>query len=184
MAIPFLYFGVQLLAAPFFPNFSILRNVASDLGSAASSLPVIFNSGSIALGLVGLGAIYGFARVLWPSVHPLLVVLVGAVLVNLGLGSFWAGIYPLPSPQHGANPFATGLILTPLILTICLWKPSSQPLRLYWVVNLMLFGLMAAVYSGLIPLDRSAYEGLMQRILALTVFVPIGVMAYFLRRIL
>ena len=44
IAVPVLYYGVQLLAAPFYPGYSFITNVASDLGSPTSTVPAIFKS--------------------------------------------------------------------------------------------------------------------------------------------
>ena len=50
VAVPLLYYGVQVVAAPFFPGFSFLGTTASELGSDLSTLPSIFNAGTILLG--------------------------------------------------------------------------------------------------------------------------------------
>ena len=39
IAVPLLYYGVQLVAAPFFPDFSVLSTTASELGSDRSPRP-------------------------------------------------------------------------------------------------------------------------------------------------
>ncbi len=62
IAIPILYFGMQLLAAPFYPGYSFISRDASTLGSDGSSVPAIFNLGSILVGLVELVAAWGFLR--------------------------------------------------------------------------------------------------------------------------
>jgi hypothetical protein len=52
VAAPLLYYGVQVVAAPFFPGFSVLGTTASELGSDLSSTrPSIFNAGTILLGM-------------------------------------------------------------------------------------------------------------------------------------
>ena len=73
-----------------------------------------------------------------------------------------------------------GLFLMPFIMAAALWKPSSLNLRIYLLANIAAFGLLAAIMSGTIPVDQGAYGGLLQRILALIAFVPIGVGAAFL----
>ncbi len=39
IAVPLLYYGIQLVAAPFFPDFSFLGTTASELGSDRSVRP-------------------------------------------------------------------------------------------------------------------------------------------------
>ena len=60
MAVPFLYYGTQVVAAPFFPDYSFMRQAASLLGSNLSTRPLIFNAGVIATGLATLLAVPGF----------------------------------------------------------------------------------------------------------------------------
>jgi hypothetical protein len=59
-AVPFLYFGIQIAAAPFFPEYSFLARDASTLGSNASRLPALFNIGSLVVGIVRFIASWGF----------------------------------------------------------------------------------------------------------------------------
>ena len=47
VAVPLLYFGVQLIAAPCYPGYSFATDTASMLGTAASRHPGIFNDGAI-----------------------------------------------------------------------------------------------------------------------------------------
>jgi uncharacterized membrane protein len=62
IAVPFMYFGLQLIAMPFYSGYSLLANAASDLGSPSSSLPIVFNLGAIVSGLLTSLSAYGFAR--------------------------------------------------------------------------------------------------------------------------
>lgn len=54
IAVPLLYYGVQIVAAPFFPDFSVLSTLASDLGSDRSTRPWVFNSLGFALWRLGV----------------------------------------------------------------------------------------------------------------------------------
>ena len=56
------YFAIQLLAAPFYPNYDFIRLAASDLGSPESSSPMVFNLGAMLSGLVMVLGAYGFWR--------------------------------------------------------------------------------------------------------------------------
>src|SRR5512138_1518022 len=87
MAIPFLYFGVQFVAAPFYPEYSFLRQDASTLGSDGSSFPLIFNVGSILTGIMTVIASLGFLRAFRSlQVNPVWVWLTSIAVFLNGLG--------------------------------------------------------------------------------------------------
>src|SRR5262249_45184033 len=116
IAAPFLYYGNQAVAAPFFPGFSFVGSTASELGSGLSRYPALFNSGPILQGVVGLFAVLGFLRaylrlgfrfLAWPA---------ALAVAFTGLGSIWAGCYPLPDPRHAGPPvFVVALIAIPVL---------------------------------------------------------------------
>ncbi|HET9906851.1 MAG TPA: hypothetical protein VFQ23_09425, partial [Anaerolineales bacterium] len=103
-----------------------------------------------------------------------------ALLLN-GIGSLWAGFFPLPDPRHAANPFAVGIFLFPILLLFALWKLSyATSIKIYLVItNLLFFGLIP-VMSGASGIDTQGYQGLLQRVIALVFFLPISVGSYFL----
>ena len=45
IAVPVLYYGIQVVAAPFYPDFSVVRTIASELGTDRSTHPWVFNGG-------------------------------------------------------------------------------------------------------------------------------------------
>jgi hypothetical membrane protein len=181
IAVPIMYFGLQLIAMPFYPGYNLLANAASDLGSPSSSLPIVFNLGAILTGLLTALSAYGFARGFQHlRVTPALAWPASLAVAMTGLSSVWAGTFPLPDPRHAENPMVIGLFMMPFIMAAALWKPSSLNLKIYLLANILAFGLLAAIMSGTIPVDQGAYGGLLQRILALIAFAPIGVGAAFL----
>jgi hypothetical membrane protein len=183
IAVPIMYFGLQLIAMPFYSGYSLLANAASDLGSPDSSLPMVFNLGAIVSGLLTALSSYGFARAFQDlRITPVLAWPASIAVALTGLSSVWAGTFPLPDPRHAQNPMVIGLFLMPFIMAAALWKPSGLNLRVYLIANIFAFGLLAAIMSGTIPVDQGAYGGLLQRILALIAFAPIGIGAAFLLR--
>ncbi|MFY0533755.1 hypothetical protein [Nannocystis pusilla] len=110
------------------------------------------------------------------------VLIVGAVLVA-AVGCIWAGLFPLPDPRHRANPSAPALIALPLLFAVAAFKvPKLKRRRSYFVANLALMAVMVLIMSGVIPVDRGPYGGLLQRFLAFASFVPIAVAGAALRR--
>jgi hypothetical membrane protein len=180
--VPILYFGTQLLAAPFFPDYNFLSMVASLLGSDLAPYPAIFNGGAIITGIVTIIASVGFLLAFQRlGINPAMAWLTSlAVLLN-GLGSLWAGFFPMPDPRHGANPFTAGIFLFPILLTFALWNQRrAWPVKIYLIITNLLFIALIPIMSGVSGINTQAYQGLLQRIAALIFFVPISVGSYFL----
>jgi len=188
VAVPLLYYGVQVVASPFFPGFSFLGTTASELGSDRSTFPSIFNTGAILVGIAALVGSVGFLRALWNvGAHPVLAWVTSIDVAATGLSSLWAGIFPLPDPRHSGIPaLLIAMLLVPIIMATTLWSlGASRPLKGYFAATIGLLLVMVPVMSGMTGLDTHYYRGLFQRIFALTVFPPIAVGAYVLgRRIL
>ena len=182
LVVPILYFGTQFLAAPFFPGYSFWSMAASVLGSDLAIYPAIFNTGAMITGIATIIASVGFFLALQHlGTNPFLAGLTAlAVLLN-GLGSLWAGFFPLPDPRHGSNPFSAGLFLFPLLLTFAVWKLSnSTHLKTYLIITNLLFIALIPIMSGVSGINIQGYQGLLQRITALIFFIPISVGSYFL----
>lgn len=182
--VPLLYFSVQLIAAPFYPGYSFLRQPASMLGSDLSTCPAILNVGAIITGVITLIASLGFLRALrLIGAHPVITWLTCLALVSSGLSSIWAGVFHMPDPRHNSGPLGIGTFLLPLLFAVAVWKlKDARLIRLYLVVNLLLMVALIPIMSGLAGVNLSSYGGLLQRIAAITLFPPIGVVAFFLLR--
>ena len=176
LLVPILYFGAQLLAAPFYSEFDLLRTTASDLGSERSTRPGIANTAALLGSLVTFVTAVGFGWQLSRRVPMLLVGLVVVALVLTALMKLYAWQHPLPDPLHGRNPFSAASIALPLVLPLVTWRVLSRGVRTYLLVNLALYAALFAMFSGLYPGPTQLYPGLMQRLLAVTTFVPVGVL--------
>ena len=183
-AVPLLYFGTQLAAAPLYPGYDFTRQVASELGSPLSRAPGVFNTGAILTGVATLGAAFGFARALSRIAAPPGVAwLVVAALVSAGLAGLQAGAFPLPHPRHNPGALGAGLFALPVLLLLAAARtPGAAGLRIYLALNLLLFLLQFPLRGGLLGIDPRDSGGLMQRTFALAVYVPIGVVSWFLLR--
>jgi len=184
VAIPFLYYGTQAVAAPFFPGFSFVGTTASEMGSTLSRHPAIFNVGIAVQGAVSLVAALGFLLGLrrlgadralaWPTAL--------AIAMN-GVQLVWAAYFPLPDPRHGGHTvfiaFATAL---PVLLAASMWRFVDGHARAYFIANLALLAAMVPVTTGMTGLDTHAYRGLVQRVFTLTTFPPIAVASFLLHR--
>lgn len=185
VAVPFLYYGVQAAAAPYFPGFRFVSTTASELGSDLSNWPGLFNTGVFVLGGLSLTAAAGFLRASRRfGTHPALAGLAAAAVAMNGVQTVWAAAYPMPDPRHGGHPaFIVAMLLLPVLLTAAMWRHTRWPWwRGYYLATLLLLAAMVPVMSGLAGLDTHAYRGLVQRVFTLAIFPPIGVSAYLLLR--
>lgn len=177
VAVPVLYFGAQLAAAPFYPGYSFLTDSASMLGSDRSTLPAVLNVGAFLTGIAALWAAFGLLRGL-PVVgaRPVWVRLVALSAASMGISSIWASLFHLPDPRHNPGALGAGTFLVPVVLPLALWPVQrGRALKVYLLVNLMAFLLLIPIMAGFAGIDRSHYGGLLQRCVATVVHVPVGV---------
>jgi len=123
-------------------------------------------------------------------------VLTALALASAGIGSFNAFLHPLPDPLHTEGLLSIlggGFVLLPILTTAVLWRLGA---RRYAAMNVVVCLALVPVMTGLVQracmragIDFSGfqaflngYHGLIQRIGAAVVFVPVGVVAHFLRR--
>lgn len=185
IASPILYFGTQLIAAPFYPGYSFVTQAASMLGSDLSTRPWIFNTGAMLTGVAMLVGAIGVGRALQRlGVNPILAWLPAISIAINGYVALNAGIYPLPDPRHGGHPILMGpVLLFPVLLAAAVWRlPGARAIKAYLIVTAVLIGVMVPIMAGKTPIVKGAYEGLLQRIATLLMFPPIGVGAWWLMR--
>jgi hypothetical protein len=185
LLVPFVYYGIQAVAAPFFPNFSFVGTTASEMGSSLSRHPAIFNAGIISLGVITLLTSLGYLLALRHvgGVNLVLALLVSADIALNGVQTLWAGLHPLPDPRHGGYAvFVAGMVALPVLITLSLWRGASPVLRGYFFATLLLLAAMVPVTTGISGIDRRTYRGIIQRVYTLTTFPPIAVGAWALGR--
>jgi hypothetical protein len=107
----------------------------------------------------------------WLALLPALGVASGAV------STFSAGLFPQPHPFHGGGLIGAGFLALPLFFLIGLWRPAGPGLRIYLALNLAAFCGMAAVMANLFPGVGPQMAGLVQKLLALSIFLPPAVAA-------
>jgi hypothetical membrane protein len=180
VAVPLLYFGVQLIAAPYYPGYSFATDTASMLGTAASRHPGIFNNGAILDGIAGFfgaaGLFLGLSSVATRWLRALIAI---GVFCN-GILSFKAGLFPMPDPRHASWQFLLfPILITPLLMLAAMWRASVW-LRVYLLIDvaclLLTLPMMMHRMAPIWP------EGEMQRLFAFVGMVPIGVVAFVVLR--
>jgi len=180
IAMPLIYFGAQLIAAPFYPGYSFAQDTASMLGTTASRQPWIFNLGAVLTGVAGLTGAFGLFRGLRTATWTALALLVGLSVLANGVLSLKAGMFPMPDPRHASWQFLMfPTLAAPVLLLIALWW-QGMALRMYLLCNAVaLLLMMPLMMHRMAPVFA---EGTMQRLFALVVFVPVGVAGYALVR--
>lgn len=94
------------------------------------------------------------------------------------MASIAAGAFPLPDERHGGGAHGAGLFALPLLLAVAAARSHAVTwIRAYAVGNLLLFVVVALLFSGATGIDPAANEGALQRLLALAVFLPIAVVS-------
>jgi hypothetical membrane protein len=185
ITVPFIYYGTQIVAAPYFADYSFARQPASLLGSDRSTHPAIFNTGVMATGTATLVAALGFFIALRRiGANLFLSGLTSVALLGTAISSLWAGYYPMPDPRHSGHPaFLIAMLALPFLFLVTFWKVrNARLLKAYMIATIALLVAMVPIMSGNTSLDNRAYGGLFQRIFAFTVFPPIAVCAYYLAR--
>ena len=180
VAVPLVYFGVQLMAAPFYPGYSFAADTASMLGTSASRHPGIFNTGAILDGIAAMIGAGGFFLGLRSAARGWLRALIAAGVFSNGVLSLKAGMFPMPDPRHASWQFLLlPMLITPLLMLAAAWRISVW-LRIYLLVNTI--ALLLTVPMMMHRMAPLWPEGAMQRVFALVVMVPIGVVAFALLR--
>ena len=126
IVLPIFYFGMQLLLAPAYPGYSLLRDTTSELGSDRSPVALWFNLLAVTGGLLGMAGAWGAWRALRTTgggvAQALILPLIMAVVAA---GSVWAGIFPMPSPLHPWNPSTPAMLIMPFAAFIYAWGARS-----------------------------------------------------------
>ena len=181
IAVPFVYFGVQIVAAPFYPEYRWVEQLASELGARNQASAAIFNAGMFLTGALTILSAPAF----WLTLRSLTGRTLGAVAAALTLASsggatVWAALNPLPSVIHNPGLWGVGTVLFPAVLA---WTARDVPrfatTRFYlWSSVLLAIAVLIFIEAGL----AGEVKGLVQRGAAVLVYVPIAVGAYCLIR--
>lgn len=186
IAVPILYFGTLFVAASTWPGYSHQTRYASELGGPEAPKPWVFNSGIAVLGIVCIGAAFGFGRALLeitgrrvPSV------LAGACLGLFAVSMLMGGLFPMPNPLHGGLGLVFALPLAPLFMALALrGVEGATRLRTFLWASAAGMIVILAIMMGVGRLVTRQNVGAWQRINALAMFPWIGVAAWSLQRAL
>jgi hypothetical membrane protein len=174
-AVPILYFGIQIVAAPFYQGYSFSQQSVSMLGTHFSREPWIYNAGSMIIGFAAFAGATGLYLCFRRKTHFLISLLIGVAVVCTGLVCLRGGIFPMPDPRHNSwNVLQNFTIITPHLMLVGLlkWRHTSG-LRIYLVVSIVFLLVLA-------PLASWLGRGTLQRLIDVGTLVPVGVVGFFL----
>lgn len=183
--VPVLYYTALLATPLFWPGYSHVRQYASELGSAASPRPEVFNGLIIAAGVAAILAGGGFFLALKRlGGRPLASFLAGFALLLWGVAFVMGGAFPMPDPRHNGFGLALAMHLVPLFI---LWALKGTAHRNLKALALGVFVVSAALILvmfdvGGMHLVRRANVGLWQRAYSLSAIPWIGVAGLMLMR--
>jgi hypothetical membrane protein len=183
--VPVLYYTALLATPLFWPGYSHARQYASELGSAASPRPGLFNGLIIAAGLAAVVSGAGFFAALKRlGGRALPSFLAGLALALWGVAFVMGGAFPMPDPRHNGFGLALAMHLIPLFM---LWALKGTPQRSLKALALGVFAVSAVLILvmfdvGGLHLVRRANVGLWQRAYSLSAIPWIGVAGWMLLR--
>ena len=182
-AMPIIYFGTQIVAAPFFPGYSFSLHSVSMLGTRFSRHPGIFNTGEMLTGFAALGAALGLYRSFRRKTHILLSWLIGFSVACTGVMCLKAGMFPMPDPRHNSwGVLQNFTIIIPHLMLIGLWKQSHRlSLRIYLIFSVTFLFLLTQLMSHKSSISWLE-NGTIQRLINVATLVPVGVVGFFFWR--
>ena len=184
LTVPFAYYGIQCVAALFYPGYSFVRDMASVLGSRSAPHPAVWNTGMLLVGLATLGSALGYSRGFARlGTGPIVAGLAVTAVVCNGLLSIASGLFPLGDPRHNGGPLAIGAILLPWPFAAATWSAKgARSLRVYFLASGAMDLVMAPIMGQAVSLGLGSIHGALQRFLTLWMFPPLAVMAWYLLR--
>lgn len=183
---PFLYFAALFIAGLFYPDYSHVRQVASDLGAVGApyDLANLFNVGLILTGLAGcLGAIGLFGGLMRTSSGIPLALATGLTVFAPSLTVVMSGAFPMPSPYHSNIFLLMAGIFAPLFGAFAIRElPNTQLIRRYLLLAFVAGLLLVPILFGIGGLLTEDNVGLWLRIWAGVSLPPVGVLCWVVRQ--
>jgi hypothetical membrane protein len=183
VAVPVLYGAAVVGTSLFWPGYSHVTRYASELGSAASPRPALFNRTIVAAGLCAMLAGAGFSLALRRlGQRALSAFLAGLAVFAWGAAFVMGGLFPMPDPRHGGFGLGLAVHLAPLFMLRALAGTPAPRLKAFLALVFVVSGALILIMFdvGGLHLVRRANVGLWQRAYALSSIAWIGVAAAWL----
>lgn len=183
--VPVLYYAALVGTSLLWPGYSHVTQYASELGSAASPRPWLFNGLVVAGGLAAMLAGGGFFVALKRlGSRTLPAALTGFALFLWGVSFVMGGLFPMPDERHGGFGLALAMHLVPLFMLWALARTPAPGLKRFLVLVFVVSGALILVMFdvGGFHLVRRANVGLWQRAYSFAAIPWIGIVAWLLLR--
>ena len=188
VAAPVLALASTLVATAAYPGFDHSRQYLSELGGASAKLPLIFNAGVFAAGVMTALAGVGFGLAIAALTRARVVAgLTAAVFLLAGYGLAQAAIYPWPDPRHLAINLGLGIQLAPLLLLWGVWpRGDLKGLKLFLAAVFVAMAVLTVLTKHLVfpSLVNDFNVGWWERAYAIILVGWVGVAAFVLERCL
>ena len=183
---PVLYFAALFVAGAFYPGYSHVRQVASDLGATGAPYPyaAAFSIALIVIGLAGLAGSLGLAMGLRSEgVSGVRSAFAGIVPAMPSLSLIQSGLFPLPSPHHSTFILLLVGVLTPFVGAVALRKLSGTDAARWTLYVAFLASLIVVgIIFGIGGLVTEANLGLWLRIWAAISLPTLAIACFVVRR--
>ena len=156
-----------------------MTQYASELGSAKSAYPEIFNYGIIAAGALGVLGSIGLFMALRRTGRWLAAALAGLSVAAWGFSMIMGGMFPMPDERHGGFGVGLAIQLAPLFFVWALWSERGRGgLKAFLVLDFLAMTAGFVVMMGIGGLVTHANVGLWQRAYALTMMPWMSIVAW------
>jgi hypothetical membrane protein len=186
VAAPLVAFASVAAAMAAYPGFDNSRQYLSELGGASAHLPMVFNAGVFAAGLMAAAAGAGFGLAIAAlSGARILGALTAAAFILAAVGLTVSAVIPWPDPRHLIINLGLGIQIAPLLLIAGLWRRADLAgLKLFLAAVFLAMAVLTVLTKHLMfpGLVNDANVGWWERAYAIVLVGWVGVAAAVLQR--
>ena len=180
VGMPVLYFVALFAAGALYPDYSHIRQVASDLGAVGAPyvFAPVFNVALVGVALAGLAGALGLGLGLQKlGVNRLLCAVTGLAPAMPSISLGMSGLFPLPSPYHSSFMLLLGGMLTPVLGGLALRRlPETSAITLVLNLSFAAALIVVGILFGIGELVTDENLGLWLRIWAAVTLPAFGIL--------
>ena len=177
---PVLYFVALFAAGALYPDYSHIRQVASDLGAVGApyAFAPLFNVALVGVALAGLAGALGLGLGLQKlGVNRLLSAVTGLAPAMPSISLGMSGLFPLPSPYHSSFILLLAGVLTPALGGLALRRmPETSAITRTLYLSFAAALIVVGILFGIGELVTDENLGLWLRIWAAVTLPAFGIL--------